>query len=118
MEIFDEFNLLKVDDEMKDIVILPGSELGNKVGFTKENFSGYLCLGDEGVIYISLLESLNEGKGNTRRLIKNLKSNYKKVVATTVISEILEHILITEGFKKTMESIEGAILESYVYESN
>jgi hypothetical protein len=105
---------LKVDESMKDIVVFPDSEIGIKIGFTSDKFLGYLCVKGDSVV-ISLIKSLNQGKGNVRSLIEGLKSKYRNVIVP-IASDRLSKILILQGFvvKKWMYD-DGSSIDSWVF---
>jgi len=80
------------------------SAFGKEIGFTSDKFSpaSYLWL-DEGVITISMIESLHPGKGNFREMIDQIR---KKGYAVEVpapfprMRKILEKLGCSQRFDK------------------
>jgi len=78
-----------------------GSDAANALGFTKDKFTGYLWH-DGNAIYISLIESLDQGKGHLKALFDRIfELGYAVKVPTPL--PLMEAILKHEGFVHTME---------------
>lgn len=81
--------------------ILPDSEKGKRFGFTKDLFEGYLFEKKKD-IYISFIISLQEGRGNLRKLFDSiLKAGYNVKVPTPFAR--MEMIIKKLEFKHTVE---------------
>lgn len=112
MVMFDEkfdSNFLIIDEKNKDKVIHPDSEMGLLLGFTSENFSGYLWK-EENYITCSILVSKFPGRGNVQQLFKRiLELGYTVKVPTPSnrMQGILEHL----NFKctQTINPLVGSI---------
>lgn len=86
---------------MKDGIINLDSKNGNKLGFTSDNFDGYLWKqGDD--IWISVIISKNSGKGNLSRLFKAILHKGYNIKVPTPFSK-MEAILRNHGFEFTKE---------------
>lgn len=87
---------------MKDGMINTDSEGGKEIGFTSDLFDGYLWKNNED-IYISFIISLQEGKGNLRRLFDNiLKAGFNIKIPTPFPR--MESIIKKLGFIHTQVS--------------
>lgn len=64
--------MLQVNDRFEGYISLD-SPFAQKLGFTSDKFGGYLW-GKNGAITISLVESLEPGKGNFKRLLDNIEA--------------------------------------------
>lgn len=78
--------------------IYPDSKDALEIGFTSDKFHGYLWK-DKDSIHLSLIVSLYEGKGNTRRLIESIKEKYS-VIKACEVSERMRNLLNLQGFKE------------------
>lgn len=84
-----------------DGCIEPDSERGKRFGFTRDLFDGYLFESGED-IYISFIVSLQQGKGNLRKLFDSiLKAGYNVKVPTPFAR--MRMIIEELGFKHTIE---------------
>lgn len=91
-------------------IIHPGDKFAKLLGFTKRRFGGYLWLIDND-IYISVIISHEEGKGNLTRLfdrIKELGYTIKVPIPMGHMRQILEKkgFVLTEEKHPTGEMIE------------
>jgi hypothetical protein len=84
------------------IVIEPDSDIGKQIGFTSENFDGYLCWGDDDVFFVSFIVSRRPGMGNLRNLFQNI-INIGITVAVPTPSNRMRSILKRLGFKQRFE---------------
>lgn len=85
-------------------VINPGSELGKKLKFTKDKFSGYLCLKDN-TIWISAIISKKPGQHNLTHLFNRiLKLGYDIKVPNPFPK--MEAIVKAKDFRRTRETWE------------
>lgn len=65
--------MIEITQEDIDKGCIPiDSQFAREIGFTSDKFNGFLWKEDN-VIYLSLIESHNEGKGNVRNLILTLQ---------------------------------------------
>jgi hypothetical protein len=83
--------------------VFVGTKLANELGFTPDKFFGYLWLSEGNVITISLIESVHEGQGNTRKLLDTLKERYDAVIVPVVVSARFDKVLKASGFKHVSE---------------
>jgi len=82
-------------------VIEPGSDLGKRLKFTKDKFTGYLCLKDNEV-WISAIVSHKPGKHNLTHLFNRiLKLGY--VIKVPQPFPHMEAIVKAKGFVRTSE---------------
>lgn len=87
---------LNEEDAVKNGMINPDSTKGKKLGFTSDKFDGYLW--EEGrIIYVSLIISLDEHKGNFRLLLNTLCEKYDKVLVPIPFPR-MQKILLKYGF--------------------
>ena len=82
---------------MKDGHIAPDSEEGSELGFTEDKFSGWLWKNGDRII-VSMIESKQQGKGNFKWLIDNIKAQGYKVDIPTPIGRMSD-ILRDNGYK-------------------
>ena len=87
---------------MNDCIINLDSKKAKEFGFTSDKFDGYLW--DKGdCIWISLIISLQEGRGNVRKLIGAIaESGY--IVKVPVPFARMQNICERMGFHHTSES--------------
>jgi len=95
--------------------IFAGSPYANELGFTADQFKGYLWDAGDGAITISLVHSLQEGKGNFSRFVRGLLEKGKIVKVPTPLGH-MESILMHLGFTETEEydSILGEFVAIWV----
>jgi hypothetical protein len=89
------------EQKKPDFVCEPGDPRVKKFGWTKSKFKGYISIVDN-TIWISAVWSLQRGKGNYSRLIKNLHKVGFKIKVPGPFShmvEICKHL----GFTRTVE---------------
>ena len=86
-----------------DFVCEPGDPRVRKFGWTKSKFRVYLSiLPEEKTIFISAVWSINRGKGNFSKLVKNIqKAGYTIKVPSPFpnMESICKHL----GFRRTLE---------------
>ena len=92
---------LKRKKIMEDGQINPDSENGKIFGFTSELFEGYLWK-KKNDIYISLIISKQEGKGNLKKLFNNILGQGFNVKVPTPFPR-MQNIVSKLGFIKTFE---------------
>jgi len=86
---------------MKDGIIELNSKFANEIGFTSNNFSGFLWKVG-GYIYISYIKSLNPGQGKLSSLFNNIQKKGFGIKVPTPFS-LMESICKQKGFKLTYE---------------
>lgn len=92
--------LLVVEDKNKDKVVTPDSDFGLSIGFTKNNFEGYLWKGEDSIT-ISLIVSLFPGQGHVQGLINRiLEAGY--IVNVPTPSGKMERLLEFMGFVRNI----------------
>lgn len=67
---------------MIDRMIDFSDPLAEEFGFTKDKFSGYLWIKDK-TIFISFIESLQQGKGNLKNLFDTIESKGYDILVPT-----------------------------------
>lgn len=83
---------------MDEIIINPDSKLGSELGFTSENFGGFLTLHQGiGILSLSVIESKHPNQGNVHRLLKKIKKKGYSMDAV-IISDRMHSILDRFGF--------------------
>jgi hypothetical protein len=102
-------DLMKPLKEQKkpDFVCEPGDPRVKEYGWQKSKFRGYLSIADK-TIYVSSVWSLQMGKGNYSRLIRNLhKAGFEIKVPSPFprMESICQHL----GFVRTMEYFEQSL---------
>ena len=85
----------------KDGMIGLDSKMGNQLGFTSDKFDGWMWK-NEDCIYISFIESKDEGKGNLSRLFDNIVEQGYTIKVPTPMGRMIS-ILTKKGFKRTTE---------------
>lgn len=86
----------------KRIAIEAGSEYGNRLEFTSDKFSGVLVCTLPGLIWLTMVISRQEGKGNVRQFIHDLHIKGYTVKAPDPFPK-MEKILKSMGFTMTAE---------------
>ena len=82
-------------------MILPDSDEGKRLGFTSENFSGWLWkIGN--TIYISFIISKHQHKGNFKKLIDSILDSGYTVKIPTPLGR-MQCIVRKSGYKRTYE---------------
>lgn len=77
------------------------SDDARSIGFTSDLFKGWLWkVGDQ--IYISMIESLHEGKGNMSRLFASIEAAGYRVTVPTPLAK-MRKILLHMGFRQYVE---------------
>jgi excisionase family DNA binding protein len=91
--------------------ILPDSSFAQEIGFTSDKFDGYLWQEDERVI-ISMIVSLDMGKGNLSRLFKAIEAKGYQVAVSTPLGR-MQQIITRKGFRPHMEPfiIDGELID-------
>lgn len=79
--------------------VLPGSKFGKTLGFSAQLFDGYLWVNRDD-IYISVIKSLEPGKGNFRNLLDNLLAT-GKIIKVPTPSDKMREILADYNFIET-----------------
>lgn len=75
------------------------SDLGKELGFTSDKFDGYLGLDlDNKTIFISLIRSKQEGKGNLLQLFRNIV-DFGCSIKVPTPSDRMMKICLKYGFK-------------------
>jgi len=94
--------------------INPGTEYANYLGFRADKFHGYLW-DDGSAIIISFITSLDGGKGNTRKLIKQILRRGRTVKVPSPLPR-MESIVERMNFEKTREPFEavGEMIDVWV----
>ena len=77
-------------------IIKPGSRIGKSLGFTREKFDGWLWIMDN-AIYLSMIFSLDPGKGNLSKLMNNILKEGFIVKVPTPLGRMLD-IVQAKGF--------------------
>lgn len=89
------------DQKKPDFVCDPGDKRVKKYGWTRSKFKGYISIENQ-TIWISAIESIQKGKGNFSRLVRNLhKAGYEIKVPSPFPHMVLicKHL----GFRGTTE---------------
>jgi len=86
---------------MKPIIITPGDELGNELGFTKELFSGYIAKEGD-YIWISAIISLQKNRHHLSHLFDKINSKGMIIKVPNPFPH-MEEICKAKGFIKTVE---------------
>ena len=102
---------------MKDGKIGINSEFGKEIGFTDDKFSGWLWKKGN-YIYVSFIESKQEGKGNLSKLFNSIQAKGFGIKVPTPFSR-MESIIKRKSFVKTHEMFEavGEMADVWVKES-
>ena len=83
------------------MIIEPDSPFAQELGFTSNKFRGWLGK-QENFIYISFIESVDEGQGNLSKLFNRiLELGYSIKVPTPL--GLMRKIVQKKGFTQTME---------------
>jgi hypothetical protein len=77
------------------------SKLGKEIGFTSNLFEGYLFKVNKS-IYISLIVSKKEGKGNLTKLFNKILEKGYKIMVPTPLGKMKE-IVKSKGFEQRFE---------------
>ena len=77
------------------------SEWGKKLGFTSDKFSGYLWKREE-YVFISFIESLNQGEGNLSALFNKIQELGYGIKVPTPFAR-MKAIIKKKGFIQTEE---------------
>lgn len=88
------------------------SKFAKELGFTSKLFSGYLWK-DNKNIWISLIESKNEGQGNLSKLFNKIEELGYNIIVPTALRQ-MELICIKRGMKKVLVEVDDEIVECYV----
>ncbi len=93
-----------------DAIVNLGSKEAEIIGFTPDKFDGYLWIRDSTVI-ISFIISLEEGKGNLKKLFENIREAGFGRIQVPTPSAKMEHLCKRWGFTKKIERDElfGAV---------
>jgi hypothetical protein len=83
----------------KGEIILPGSPLGNEIGFTCDLFEGSL-IKNGNTIEVAFIKSIFPSKGNFLNLLKNVKSRGYEI-KVLLPSFQMQKILRKQGFRQT-----------------
>ena len=94
-------------------VILPGTARGKHYGFAAELFSGYLWRNGHSV-WVSLITSLQPGRGHVRALLDGIEAKGLQVVIPTVVSARLVDICDRRGMEYTVLESDGETIDAYV----
>ena len=86
---------------MKDGIIILDSFRGKELGFTSDKFDGYLWKNND-EITISLIESVNQGKGNLKALFDKITEMGFKICVPTPFPR-MEMICEKYGMKKIIK---------------
>lgn len=93
--------------------ILPGSVVGNALGFTKEKFDGWLWkTGNR--ITISFVESKDPGKGHLRDLMDTIELSFRYELAVPTPMRRMVSILEARGFKPVIEETDWGPCEVWL----
>lgn len=89
-------------------MIQPGDKGTEQFGFTPDKFDGYLWLEGDDMVWVSLIISKEEGKGNLRALFDAIEANGLKIIVPTASNRMTD-ICKRRGYKpfdiKTPEGI-------------
>ena len=86
---------------LPDGQIEPDSAVGKALGFTSDKFEGWLWKTGDRVL-ISMIVSLQEGKGNVRALFDAIEASGLKVAVPTPFAR-MKKIIQKRGFKMHIE---------------
>lgn len=95
-----------------DGYIKPDSIFAKELGFISENFTGYLWKDDKN-IWISLIESKNEGRKNLSKLFNKIEELGYKIVVPTALRQ-MELICLKRKMKKVLVEVSEEVVECYV----
>jgi len=101
---------------MNDHIIELGTSFANELGFTPDKFDGYLWKSGEHIV-ISFIISLQERRGNLKRLFKTIQDKGFGIKVPTSFAR-MKKICMEQGFRRTEDWFEEADCSVEVWVKN